>query len=67
MRELGYIEGTNLTIDWRFADGEYDRLPALAHQLVQSKIDVSYRRFDARSQGRACGDQDDSYRDDLGR
>jgi len=40
MRELGYIEGTNLTIDWRFADGEYDRLPALANQLVQSKIDV---------------------------
>ena len=40
MRELGYIEGANLSIDWRFADGEYDRLPALASQLIQSKIDV---------------------------
>jgi len=40
MRDLGYVEGKNLTIEWRFADGEYDRLPALARQLIQSKIDV---------------------------
>jgi len=40
MRELGYVERVNLTIDWRFADGDYDRLPALANQLIQSKIDV---------------------------
>jgi len=40
LRELGYVEGKNLTIEWRFADGEYDRLPALAYQLIQSKIDV---------------------------
>ena len=38
LRELGYVEGTNLTIDWRFADGNYDRLPALADQLIQAKI-----------------------------
>jgi putative ABC transport system substrate-binding protein len=40
LRNLGYVEGKNLTIEWRFADGEYDRLPALADQLIQSKIDV---------------------------
>jgi len=40
LRELGYVEGKNLTLEWRFADGEYDRLPALANQLIQSKIDV---------------------------
>ena len=40
MRELGYVEGKNLEIEWRFADGDYDRLPALANQLIQSRIDV---------------------------
>ena len=40
LRDLGYVEGKDLTIEWRFADGEYDRLPALARQLIQSKIDV---------------------------
>ena len=40
MRELGYIEGKNLTIEWRFADGKADRLPALAAELVQIKVDL---------------------------
>jgi putative ABC transport system substrate-binding protein len=40
MQELGYFEGKNLAIEWRFADGDYTQLPALANQLVQSKIDV---------------------------
>ena len=40
LRVLGYVEGKNLAIEWRFADGEYDWLPALANELVQSKIDV---------------------------
>lgn len=40
MRELGYVEGKNLEIEWRFADGEYERLPALASELVRSKVDV---------------------------
>jgi ABC-type uncharacterized transport system substrate-binding protein len=40
MNELGYVEGKNLLIEWRFADGEYDRLPRLAAELVQSKVDV---------------------------
>jgi putative ABC transport system substrate-binding protein len=40
MRELGYVEGKNVEIEWRFADGDYGRLPALANQLIQSKVDV---------------------------
>jgi putative ABC transport system substrate-binding protein len=40
MRELGYVEGSNLAIEWRFADGKYERLPGLAAELVQLKIDV---------------------------
>jgi len=40
MRDLGYAEGKNLKIEARFADGQYDRLPALAAELVRLKPDV---------------------------
>jgi len=40
MRELGYVEGTNLVIEARFADGKPERLPALAAELVRLKVDV---------------------------
>ena len=40
MRELGYVEGKNLVIEWRFGDGKYERLPALAAELVTLKVDV---------------------------
>ena len=40
MRELGYAEGKTFTIQWRFADGIYERLPALAAELVRSNVDV---------------------------
>jgi len=40
MRELGYIEGKNLMIEWRFAEDDYERLPSLAAELVQLKVDV---------------------------
>lgn len=41
MRERGYIEGRNLAIGWRFADGDLARLPALAAELVQLKADAA--------------------------
>ncbi len=40
MRELGYIEGKNLVMEWRSAEGKSERLPALAADLVQLKVDV---------------------------
>ena len=40
MRELGYAEGKNFTILWRFADGTYERLPGLAAELARSNVDV---------------------------
>ena len=40
MRELGYVEGKNLAIEWRFADGKVERLPGLAEELVQLQVDV---------------------------
>jgi len=40
LRELGYVEGKNLVIAWRFADNNLERLPGLAEELVQLKVDV---------------------------
>ena len=40
MSELGYVEGKNVVIEWRFADGAYERLPALAAELVRLNVDV---------------------------
>jgi ABC-type uncharacterized transport system substrate-binding protein len=40
MRELGYEEAKNLVIEWRFADGHFDRLPTLAAELVSRRVDV---------------------------
>ena len=40
LRELGYVEGKNIVIEWRYAEGKPDRLPALAAELVRLKVDV---------------------------
>ena len=40
LRELGYVEGKNIDIEWRHAEGKLDRLPALAAELVRLKVDV---------------------------
>src|SRR4051794_36757322 len=38
--ERGYVEGHNLIIEWRFAEGRPERLPALAVELAQLGVDV---------------------------
>ena len=40
MRDLGYVEGKNLVVEWRFADGNAERLPGMAAELVQLRLDV---------------------------
>ena len=40
LRELGYTEGKNITIEWRYAEGKLDRVPALAAELVNLKVDI---------------------------
>jgi len=40
MRDLGYVEGRNLAIEWRFADGDYERLASMAVDLVRSRVDA---------------------------
>ncbi len=40
LRELGYVEGQNIAIESRFAEGKWDQLPGLAAELVRVKVDV---------------------------
>jgi len=40
LRDLGYVEGKNIVIEARYADGKLDRLPALAAELVHLKVDI---------------------------
>src|SRR5512134_3611778 len=44
MRELGYVEGQNLVLDYRSADGHADRLPNLATELVRGNVDLIVTR-----------------------
>ena len=40
LRELGYIEGQNIAIEYRYAEGKFDRFPELAGELVRLKVDI---------------------------
>ena len=40
LRDLGYLEGKNIAIEFRWAEGRYDQLPGLAAELVRLKVDV---------------------------
>jgi ABC-type uncharacterized transport system substrate-binding protein len=40
LRELGYVEGKNINIEYRYAEGGSERLPELAEELVRLKVDV---------------------------
>ena len=42
LRELGYIEGQNIAIEYRFAEGRPDREPGLAAELVRLRVDTSW-------------------------
>src|SRR5512132_1548519 len=40
LRELGYMEGQNIAIEYRYAEGKFDRAPELAAELVRLKVDL---------------------------
>ena len=40
LKDTGFIEGKNITIEWRWAEGQYDRLPSLAGELVSRGVAV---------------------------
>src|SRR5262249_34813632 len=42
LRDLGYVDGQNLLIEYRYANGRYERLPQLAGDLVRLKVDVIF-------------------------
>jgi|RhiMetdeSRZDD1v2_1073273.scaffolds.fasta_scaffold64768_5 ABC-type uncharacterized transport system substrate-binding protein len=42
LRDLGWVEGRNITIEWRFANGIAERLPELAAQLVHLRVDLIF-------------------------
>jgi putative ABC transport system substrate-binding protein len=41
LRDLGYVEGRNIVLEYRWAEGKLDRLTELATELVTSKVDVA--------------------------
>jgi len=42
LRELGYVEGKNIAIEARYAQGNFDRLPELARELVRLEVDLLF-------------------------
>ena len=40
LRELGYVEGKNIVIEWRYTENKLDRAPTLAAELVRLKVDI---------------------------
>ena len=62
LRELGYIEGQNIAIEYRYTEGKLDRLPELAAELVRLKVDIIVVAGGTIGPGGQECDQDDSHR-----
>jgi putative ABC transport system substrate-binding protein len=62
LRDLGYVEGKNIVIEWRYAEGKLDRLPALAAELVRLNVGVIVSAGPPPTRSCQAGDQHDSHR-----
>src|SRR5499433_258520 len=56
LRDLGYIEGQNIRFEFRSAEGQIDRLPELAAELVRLKVDVTVTWFHTHRSGGKASD-----------
>ncbi len=64
LRELGWVEGKNITIEYRFAEGKSERLPELAAELVRLKVDLIVTSDAVPPVSRQESNQYNSHRDD---
>jgi putative ABC transport system substrate-binding protein len=62
LRDLDYVEGKNLTIDYRWAEGKYDQLPRLAAELVRQRVDLIVTHGTPGTLAAKAGDKDDPHR-----
>ena len=62
LRELGYIDGQNLSTEYRYSEGKNDRLPELAAELVRLKVDIIVTGGGPPDPGGQECNQDDSHR-----
>jgi hypothetical protein len=63
IRDLGYIEGQTIALDFRLSKGIMDALPALAAELVRIPVNGDRNGFDERHAGRICRHAYYPYRD----
>jgi putative tryptophan/tyrosine transport system substrate-binding protein len=66
LRELGYVEGKNIVIEYRSAEGKLESLPALAAELVRLKVDVIYHSWFAANPFCQGSNQYDSHCHGMG-
>src|SRR5262245_66251547 len=59
LKEVGFVEGENVTVEYRWPGSEYDRLPALIAELLQRQVTVDCREYPSGDGGKS-GNLDDS-------